>query len=77
MPRKVRVDTHGALHHIIVRGIERQKIFYDDLGQNSFLERLGVVLTETSTPCFARALIPNHSKSISHERTENCRGASG
>jgi len=30
MPRKARIDAPGALHHIIVRGIERRKIFYDD-----------------------------------------------
>ena len=50
MPRKARIDAPGALHHIIIRGIERRKIFYDDLDQNSFLERLGAVLMETSTP---------------------------
>jgi hypothetical protein len=37
------------------------RFFYDDQARNIFLERLGVVLTETSTPCFAWALIPNHS----------------
>jgi putative transposase len=60
MPRKARIDAPGALHHIIVRGIERRKIFYDDRDRDNFLERLGVVLTETSTPCFAWALIANH-----------------
>jgi len=60
MPRKARIDAPGALHHIIVRGIERRKIFYDDFDRDNFLERLGSVLTETSTPCFAWALIPNH-----------------
>ena len=60
MPRKARIDAPGALHHIIVRGIERRKIFYDDQDRNNFLERLGVVLTETGAPCFAWALIPNH-----------------
>ena len=29
MPRKARIDAAGALHHIIVRGIERRKIFWD------------------------------------------------
>ena len=60
MPRKARIDAPGALHHIIVRGIERRKIFYDDRDRDNFIERLGVVLTETRTPCFAWALIPNH-----------------
>jgi putative transposase len=60
MPRKARIDAPGALHHIIIRGIEQRKIFYDDPDRNNFLKRLDVVLTETSTPCFAWSLIPNH-----------------
>jgi REP element-mobilizing transposase RayT len=60
MPRKARIDGPGALHHIIVRGIERRKIFYDDSDRNNFLNRLGIILIETKTPCFAWALIPNH-----------------
>ncbi len=35
MPRKARIDTPGALHHIIVRGIERRRIFYDDLDREN------------------------------------------
>jgi hypothetical protein len=30
MPRKARIDAPGALHHIIVKGIDRRKIFFDD-----------------------------------------------
>ena len=30
MPRQSRIDTIGALHHVIARGIERRKIFDDD-----------------------------------------------
>ena len=60
MPRKARIDAPGALQHIIVRGIERRKIFYDDEDRDNFLDRLGGVLTDTGTPCFAWALIPNH-----------------
>lgn len=60
MPRKARIDAPGALHHIIVRGIERRKVFWDDEDRDSFVARLGLVLTETRTDCFAWALIPNH-----------------
>jgi REP element-mobilizing transposase RayT len=60
MPRKARIDAPGALHHIIVRGIERKSIFRDDADRNSFVGRLGRVLGETGTACFAWALIPNH-----------------
>ena len=60
MPRKARIDAPGALHHIIVRGSERRKVFYDDSDRDNLLKRLGIILTETKTPCFAWALIPNH-----------------
>jgi REP element-mobilizing transposase RayT len=60
MPRKARIDAPGALHHIIVRGIERRRIFLDDQDRDNFIERLGDIVTETKTFCFAWALIPNH-----------------
>ena len=60
MLRKARIDAAGALHHIIVRGIERRKIFWDDKDRDSFVNRFGRVLIETHTDCFAWALIPNH-----------------
>ncbi len=60
MPRIGRIDAPGALHHIMVRGIEQRKIFIDDIDRNNFLDRLGKVVSETETKCFAWALIPNH-----------------
>ena len=60
MPRHARIDTPGALHHIIIRGIERRRIFSDDQDRDNFVERLGDILTETQTCCLAWALIPNH-----------------
>ena len=60
MPRKARIDAPGALNHIICRGIEKTKIFRDDADRDSFVERLAHVLSETDTPCYAWALIPNH-----------------
>ena len=60
MPRKSRIDAPGALHHIIFRGLERRKIFRDNKDRDNFLDRLGRVLQETGTTCYAWALIPNH-----------------
>ena len=42
------------------RGIERRKIFDTDADREHFLERLGEILRETETICYAWALIPNH-----------------
>ncbi|MBA3035213.1 MAG: transposase [Desulfobacterium sp.] len=60
MTRKARIDAPGALHHIIVRGIERTNIFRTDFDRNDFLKRLGKLVTETKSRCFAWALLSNH-----------------
>jgi REP element-mobilizing transposase RayT len=60
MPRSSRLDALGALNHIMIRGIERRKIFKDDDDREEFLERLEKLLPITKTSCFAWALIPNH-----------------
>ncbi len=60
MPRKARIDAPGALHHIIVRGIEKKPIFKDRFDRYNFLDRLGETLFDTATPCFAWALLFNH-----------------
>ena len=60
MPRQSRIDAPGAVHHIICRGIERRKIFLDDLDRNMFITRLGQVLLKTETRCFGWALLQNH-----------------
>jgi hypothetical protein len=36
MPRKARIDAPGTLQHIIVRGIDRRKIFFDDPDREDF-----------------------------------------
>jgi putative transposase len=60
MPRQSRLDTPGALHHIIARGNERRKIFDDRKDCTEFLLRLGDILSGTGTVCYAWAIIPNH-----------------
>jgi REP element-mobilizing transposase RayT len=60
MPRKSRIDTPGALHHITARGIERSQIFADTADKSNFLDRLGDILSDTETRCYAWALMHNH-----------------
>lgn len=60
MPRKARIDAPGALHHIIARGIERRRIFKDNQDRDDFLRRLGTIVTQTGTACYAWSLMPNH-----------------
>ena len=60
MPRKSRIDAPGALHHVMVRGIDRKEIFTDQKDYSAFTDRLGDLLIETNTSCYAWAIIPNH-----------------
>jgi putative transposase len=60
MPRQARIDAPGALHHIVIRGIERKGIFVDDKDREDFLERLSGLLEENATPCYGWALMTNH-----------------
>jgi len=60
MPRQPRLDAPGLLQHVMARGIERREIFKDDKDRTFFLERLGTILEEAQTQCYAWALIPNH-----------------
>jgi hypothetical protein len=41
MPRNARIDLSGAVQHLMIRGIERKRIFRDDLDRDDFSGRLG------------------------------------
>jgi hypothetical protein len=53
MPRQPRLDTPGALHHIMVRGNNKTNIFSDDQDRNKFLQRLGENITEAKCSVYA------------------------
>jgi REP element-mobilizing transposase RayT len=44
----------------MVRGIERRNIFDGDADRDHFLHRMGEILLDTGTTCFAWSLMPNH-----------------
>lgn len=54
------MDAPGILHHVIIRGIERRKIFRDNKDRDNFLDRLQILLPKTNMSCYAWALLPNH-----------------
>lgn len=60
MPRNKRIEIPGIIHHVIVRGLERRKIFIDNKDYETFIDRLRKSLSSTSCLCYAWALIPNH-----------------
>ena len=59
MPRKASIDAPGALHYIIVRGIEQRKTFKDDTNRINFLDRLGNV---GKSPVKGSRILEGHSR---------------
>ena len=60
MPRLARLDAPGILQHIIIRGIERRRIFRRNKDKDNFADRLSILLPETQTACYAWAFMSNH-----------------
>lgn len=60
MPRQARLDVPGALHHVMVRGINRSAIFQDDQDRATFLGRLGQTAAEGKSGVYAWVLMSNH-----------------
>jgi REP element-mobilizing transposase RayT len=50
MPRQSRIDVPGALHHVIIRGSERQAIYKDDADRDNLLDRVDSLFVDSSTP---------------------------
>lgn len=60
MPRDRRIVIPGGVYHIIIRGLERKKIFADLKDRQEFLNRLAASLVKTKARCYAWVLMPNH-----------------
>jgi len=60
MARQPRLDTPGALHHVIGRGIERATIFRTDADRNDFLGRLAGLCVDGNLMVYAWSLLSNH-----------------
>jgi putative transposase len=60
MPRGPRLDAPGALHHVMVRGLDRQTIFRTEEDRRDFVDRLARVSEKTGLAILGWALLPNH-----------------
>ena len=60
MPRQARIDTPGLLHHVMARGLNRQKIFLDNVDRDDFVQRVKAALAYSPNEILAWALMPNH-----------------
>ena len=60
MPRQARCFEEGEYFHVMVRGINRQDIFYDDEDRQRFLETMQRFSSETDVSVIAWCLMSNH-----------------
>ena len=76
MARQARLDAPGVLHHVIIRGIERRKIFLDNKDRDDIIDRLSSILQDARMACYGWALMSNHCPSPKLDPTslkkQNC-----
>jgi REP element-mobilizing transposase RayT len=60
MARPLRIEFPGAFYHVIVRGNQRQDIFFDDQDRQEYLKRVKRYKDELSFMLYAYVLMVNH-----------------
>ena len=70
MPRTARLDAPGVLHHVMIRGIERRRIFRNNNDREDFIDRLEVLCPQMRTICYAWTFVSNHAHFLFRTGTE-------
>ena len=60
MTRALRIEFEGALYHVLSRGNERKRIFFDDEGRQSFLKVLEEYAKRFDIEVYVYVLMDNH-----------------
>ena len=60
MPRTARKVSGSGVYHIVLRGINKQTIFYDDEDREVFLNRIKLIKTEMPYEVYGFCIMSNH-----------------
>ena len=60
MPRRARQQSESGIHHVMLRGVNRDPIFVDDTDYASFLDCLLATKAASGCQILAYCLMPNH-----------------
>jgi putative transposase len=71
MPRQSRQRSETGIYHIMLRGINRQEIFHDDIDRVRFLETLKKYKKKCEMKVYGWCLMNNHIHLLLHEGKEN------
>lgn len=70
MPRTSRLKSESGIYHIIMRGINRQRIFFDDEDCNRFIHTLMEYKDVCGFKIYTYCLMENHMHLLLHECKE-------
>ena len=60
MPRQLRIDYPGAIHHVMSRGDRREDIYHDEVDRQDFLKTQAETCQKTDWQVHAYCLMSNH-----------------
>ena len=60
MARRLRIQFPGAIYHVTARGVERRRIFVDDVDRTRFLTQLGATTRACHVRLYLYCLMANH-----------------
>lgn len=75
MARPLRIEQIGGWHHVTSRGIDRRKIFLDDLDRRHWLELLGEAVDRYGWILHGYVLMENHFHTITQIQEANLSGS--
>jgi len=60
MARKLRVEYEGAIYHVVIRGVERRRLFDDDADRERFIGRLSKYAQDMEVRLYLFCVMLNH-----------------
>ena len=71
MPRMPRQKSSSGIYHVMIRGINRSQLFYDDEDYQTYLHLLQRYQADDAYECYAYCLMGNHVHLLIKEKTES------
>ena len=71
MPRGARKKSSSGIYHVVLRGINKQRIFEDNQDYRKFLEIIKINKDKSGTIVYAYCLMNNHIHLLIKEGTES------
>lgn len=60
MARKLRVEYEGAIYHVVIRGVDRRRLFDDEADRERLVGRLSAYAVEYGVRVYLYCLMTNH-----------------